>query len=137
MRECHNKNTSSMCHCKIQFCASKENYIVFLFLKAYFWVRVGKVDGIFINFSGMKLQSISPEKITFVITIWLKILHHECPIIWVMYGTNKASWWPLWCICESKYIITMVSLKWFIRIVYHNGGWWIDVEVPARKHPSD
>lgn len=44
----------------------------------------------------------------FLREIWLlsllflwEILHHQSLIILVIYDTNKAPWWPWWCICKS------------------------------------
>lgn len=68
--ECHNENPCIL-HCKIQLCASKESHIVFIF-EVYFWDKVGKVDDIFINFTEMKLQSVSSGEMIFVITILLR-----------------------------------------------------------------
>lgn len=64
----------------------------FLFLKVCFWDRVGKVQGIFINLSEMKLQSIAPGEMIFC--------HH--------YFTGKF------------YIIKALSFWWYMILIKHH-----------------
>jgi hypothetical protein len=92
-----------------------------------------KIDGIFINFLG-ELQSILQNRWLLPSLFYWDVLCHQSPTILVIYNTNKPSWWPWWCICESQFITTMVSLKWFIRIVHHYGD--VALMLKYQQEPS-
>lgn len=91
-----NKKTHACCIAKFSFVPQK-NHVFFLFLRQ---ARKGR----------WHIYKLFRNKVTgeFLQEIWLlsslfywEVLHHQSPIIWVIYDTNKTSSWPWWCICES------------------------------------